>query len=96
MEISKQIQEILRHQYIVAKTPQKGIETASDEIMKLINENCVSKEKSNPYFLTEADYKRMRDLKSNTVRLSGDSGIGIGIDCLVNDEWVDITDYSMF
>ena len=49
---------------------------------------------TNCYFVNENEYKKMQELKSNTVKLTGGSGIGIGVECLVKGKWVDITDYN--
>ncbi len=46
------------------------------------------------YSINENEYKKMQELKSNTVKLSGGNGIGIKAECLVKDKWVDITDYN--
>jgi hypothetical protein len=49
----------------------------------------------NPYFLTDGEYNKMKELGSNTVKISSNSGIGMGISCLdKNGEWIDITNYD--
>jgi len=67
-------------------------EHAVNKILKFIEDNYVPK--TNPYFLNNAEYQKMEELKSHTVKLEGGNGIGIGVDCLVKGKWVDITDYS--
>ena len=44
--------------------------------------------------LTDYEVNKMKELKSNTVRFTSGGGIGVGVECLVNDKWVDITDYN--
>ncbi len=44
--------------------------------------------------LTEYELNKMKELKSNTVRFTSGGGIGIGVECLVGDNWIDITDYN--
>ncbi len=36
----------------------------------------------------------MKGLKSNTLRFTSGGGICTGVECLVGDEWIDITDYN--
>ena len=50
---------------------------------------------TNSYFLNNVEYKKMRELGSNTVKSEGGSGIGIGVKCLdEKGNWIDITDYN--
>ena len=44
--------------------------------------------------LTDYEVNKMKELKSNTVRFASGGGIGIGVECLVNDKWIDITYYN--
>ena len=44
--------------------------------------------------LTDYEINKMKELKSNTVRFRNGSGIGTGVECLVDDKWIDITDYN--
>lgn len=50
---------------------------------------------TNSYFLNDMEYKKMRELGSNTVKMKGGSGIGISVMCLdKKGNWIDITDYN--
>lgn len=50
---------------------------------------------NNSYFLNDNEYKKMRELGSNTVKMESGNGIGIGIKCLdIKGDWIDITDYG--
>lgn len=53
-----------------------------------LNTNCYAKQ------LTEYELNKMKELNSNIVRFTSGSGIGTGVECLVDDKWVDITDYN--
>ena len=44
--------------------------------------------------LTDYEVNKMKELKSNTVRFTSGGGIGVGVECLVDDKWIDITDYN--
>ena len=44
--------------------------------------------------LTDYEVNKMKELKSDTVRFISGGGIGVGVECLVNDKWIDITDYN--
>jgi hypothetical protein len=44
--------------------------------------------------LTDYEVNKMKELKSNTVRFTSGGGIGTGVECLVDDKWIDITDYN--
>ena len=44
--------------------------------------------------LTDYEVNKMKELKSNTVRFTSGGGIGVGVECLVEDKWIDITDYN--
>ena len=46
------------------------------------------------YYVNKNEYKKMQELNSTTVKLSGDNAIGIKVECLVENKWVDITDYN--
>jgi len=48
----------------------------------------------NPYRLNELEYLRLNSLKSNTIKMTGGNGIGIKIECFVDEKWIDITDYN--
>lgn len=48
---------------------------------------------NNCYYLNDIEYKTMKKLNSNVVKLSSTS-IGIKVECFAKNEWVDITDYS--
>lgn len=61
----------------------------------IVKNNAVLPIVTNCYRLNEIEYARMKELKSNTVKLTGGSGIGIGVDCLDDKgKWIDITDYN--
>ena len=44
--------------------------------------------------LSKHELNKMRELKSCTLRIKSNNGIGSVVECLVDNEWVDITDYS--
>ena len=44
--------------------------------------------------LTDYEVNKMKELKSNTVRFTSGGGIGVDVECLVDDKWIDITDYN--
>ena len=44
--------------------------------------------------LTDYEVNKMKELKSNTVRFTSGGGIGVGVECLVDNKWIDITDYN--
>ena len=44
--------------------------------------------------LTDYEVNKMKELKSNTVRFRSGGGIGVGVECLVDNKWIDITDYD--
>lgn len=44
--------------------------------------------------LTDHEINKMKELKSNTIRFTSGGGIGVGVECLVDDKWIDITDYN--
>lgn len=44
--------------------------------------------------LTDYEVNKMKELKSNTVRFTSGGGIGVGVECLVDTKWIDITDYN--
>ena len=50
---------------------------------------------TNSYFLKDTEYKKMIKLGSNTIKMEGGSGIGVGVSCLdKKGNWIDITDYN--
>jgi hypothetical protein len=58
-------------------------------------EQCDIHVVTNSYFLKDTEYKKMLKLGSNTIKMQGGSGIGIGVSCLdKKGNWVDITDYN--
>lgn len=66
-----------------------GWNNSINELSKLPKSNT---ENNNPYKLSKTEYDKMVSLGSNTVILSNSTGIGITVKCLVNNEWIDITD----
>jgi hypothetical protein len=44
--------------------------------------------------LTDYEVNKMKELKSNTVRFTSGGGIGVGVECLVDNKWIDITEYN--
>jgi hypothetical protein len=66
-----------------------------EKIEKIIAnaDNMPTHDFNHGYFLSDDEYKKMEKLKSNTVKMTG-SAIGIKTECLVDDKWVDITNYE--
>ena len=62
---------------------------------KETTKQCDKQVVTNSYFLNDVEYKKMRELGSNTIKMEGGNGIGIGVFCLdKKGNWIDITDYN--
>ena len=50
---------------------------------------------TNCYYVKDSEYKKIQELKSNTIKLKSGSGIGICVSCLnKKGKWIDVTDYN--
>lgn len=78
----------------IPSVPVKFIIKLMEEYAEQFKLNIPAVTSSYATKLTDYEVNKMKELKSNTVRFTSGGGIGVGVECLVDDKWVDITDYN--
>lgn len=72
----------------------KKIKNLFTKTEKIQSKQKIQPTYNNPFNINDVEYEQVKKLGSNTIKLSNSSGIGVTVHCLVDNEWVNVTDYS--